>query len=220
LGLPIVLVWHLAGLQILPNMEKGHDFLIGEGRARTVRKESLPAYRGIITDRNGEILAVSTPVVSIYANPKRLDISRKAELANALNMTESALTERLNLYVNKDFVYLTRHSPPQEADKILSLGIVGVDGEAGFQRYYPAGEVTAHVVGFTDIEDVGQEGMELALNDWLQGKSGSSAARSQKMYFRANCRMRGSRESRITPKVLLLRRFVAGLWGRKLLVRL
>lgn len=173
LGLPAALVWHLAGLQILPNVEKGHAFLQGEGEARTVRKEKLPAYRGVITDRNGEILAVSTPVTSIYANPKRLDVERIAELAKAVGMSESALTQKLNLYANKSFVYLLRHLPPQQADKILALNITGVAGEDDFQRYYPAGEVAAHVVGFTDIEDAGQEGMELALDEWLQGTVGS-----------------------------------------------
>ncbi len=172
LGLPGVLIWHLASLQVLPNTEKGFEFLQRQGVARTVRKEVLPAHRGIITDRHGEVLAVSTPVVSIYANPQVLDMSRLGELAQVLGMSEGKLAGKIIRYKKKQFVYLARQLPPYEASKILSLNIVGVAAEKEFQRYYPAGEVAAHIVGFTNIDEQGQEGMELALNDWLEGSEG------------------------------------------------
>ena len=166
------LLWHLANLQVLPNKEKGFEFLQKQGVARSVRQEVLPAYRGKIVDRHGEVLAVSTPVTSIYANPQVFDMERTSELAGALGVSHKNLLEKLSHYANKQFVYLARHLPPHLADQILSLDIAGVAGEKEFERYYPAGEVTAHLVGFTDIDDQGQEGMELALNEWLAGSQG------------------------------------------------
>lgn len=170
--LPALLIWHLAHLQVIPRAEKGYEFLQEQGQARTVRQESIRAYRGVISDRNGEILAVSTPVKSIFANPQKLDRRQVPQLAAALKIAESELIEKLNLYQNKQFVYLARALPPHEANQVLALGLQGVSAEEEFQRYYPAGEVAAHFVGFTDIDDQGQEGMELALNDWLTGEPG------------------------------------------------
>lgn len=172
LAMPLMLIWHLAHLQVIPGTEKGFSFLQRQGEARTLRKEVLRAYRGVITDRNGEILAVSTPVKSLFANPRKLDMSRARDLAQALNMDVAELTEKIARYGNKQFVYLARSMPPHEADKVLALGIAGVSAEEDFQRYYPAGEVAAHIVGFTDIDERGQEGMELALQDWLAGTPG------------------------------------------------
>ena len=172
LSLPGALIWHLAQLQVMPNAEKGYAFLQQQGQARTVREQKINAYRGVITDRNGEILAVSTPVTSIYANPQKLDMSRLPELASALNMPVKALGVRISHYADKQFVYLKRRMPPQEAQVILAMKIVGVEGEKEYQRYYPAGEVTAHVVGFTDIDERGTEGLEMALEKYLAGKEG------------------------------------------------
>ncbi|WP_188149904.1 peptidoglycan D,D-transpeptidase FtsI family protein [Teredinibacter waterburyi] len=170
--LPISLIWHLANLQVMPNNDRGFEFLQSEGEARTLRSELLQGYRGVITDRNGELLAVSTPVKTVYANPQLLDPAQHDQLAAALDMTSAKLRERIRLYANKQFVYLARHLPPHEADKILSQGFKGVSAEIEYRRFYPAGEVTAHVVGFTDINDEGQEGVELAFEKYLAGTVG------------------------------------------------
>lgn len=172
LALPCALIWHLAHLQVMPNAEKGFVFLQEQGEARTLRQETIRAYRGVITDRNGEILAVSSPVKSLFANPQRLDLTRLPELAEALNMTLADLSRKISRYADKQFVYLARSMPPQEADRVLALRVDGVAVEEEFQRYYPAGEVTAHLVGFTNLDDHGQEGMELALDEWLAGTPG------------------------------------------------
>ncbi|NHO65074.1 penicillin-binding protein 2 [Aestuariicella hydrocarbonica] len=170
-----VLLWHVALLQVVPGEDKGFEFLQGQGDARTVRTEVIPAHRGVITDRNGEPLAVSTPVTSLWANPSELaaDAVVVAALAKALSMDEKALRKKLKRYQGKEFIYLKRHLPPQEAESILANRWPGVYGRTEYQRFYPAGEVAAHVVGFTNIDENGQEGLELAFNAWLEGRSGS-----------------------------------------------
>ncbi len=169
------LLWHVARLQVVPGEAKGFEFLQGQGDARTVRSEILPAHRGVITDRNGEPLAVSTPVVSLWANPKELqaDSPEVAALAQALSTNEKNLRKKLTRFADKEFVYLQRQLPPHEAEVILANGWNGVYGETEYRRYYPAGEVAAHVVGFTGIDDHGQEGLELAFDKQLAGESGS-----------------------------------------------
>jgi len=170
--LPVLLVWHLANLQVVPSTDKGFEFLQSEGEARTLRSEILSAYRGVVTDRYGELLAVSTPVASVYANPQKLKREERGELASALGLSVRKLDERLAVYANKQFVYLARHLPPQEAEIILEKKFSGVAVETEYRRYYPAGEVTAHLVGFTDIDDKGQEGIELAYEQHLSGAVG------------------------------------------------
>lgn len=171
--LPAALVWHLAHLQVIPNTEKGFVFLQEQGQARTVREEVIQAYRGVITDRNGEILAVSTPVKSIVVNPQRFDVKNTAKLAEAIGVKTTELAAKIGRFSDKQFMYVARNLPPQDADRILTLKLEGVSAENGFQRFYPAGEVAAHVVGFTDIDDRGREGMELALESWLAGSPGT-----------------------------------------------
>jgi cell division protein FtsI (penicillin-binding protein 3) len=173
IGLPAALVWHLAHLQVIPNMEKGFAFLQEQGEARTLREEVIQSYRGVITDRNGEILAVSTPVKSIVVNPQRFDLKNTGALAGALGMKTTELAAKIGRYGDKQFMYVARNLPPQDAEKIMALKLDGVSAEQGFQRFYPAGEVAAHVVGFTDIDDRGREGIELALDEWLSGAPGS-----------------------------------------------
>lgn len=170
-----MLLWHVALLQVVPGEDKGFEFLQGQGDARSVRTEILPAYRGVITDRHGEPLAVSTPVVSLWANPTELraDAVEVAALANALKTSEGDLRSRLERFQNKEFIYLKRNMPPQEAEHILANRWPGVYGRTEYQRFYPAGEVTAHMVGFTNIDERGQEGIELSYNEWLSGYSGS-----------------------------------------------
>ena len=143
--LPILLIAHIAQLQIMPDEEFGVDFLQTQGDARSIRKEIIPAYRGLITDRNGEPLAVSTPVTSLIANPKHLQKLATEEdlkdLSNALSISLAQLSARLTRYRNKSFMYLARQLPVNDAQKVLDLGIVGISGRQEFKRFYPAGEV-------------------------------------------------------------------------------
>ncbi len=170
-----LLLWHVALLQVVPGEDKGFEFLQGQGDARTVRTETLPANRGVITDRNGEPLAVSTPVVSLWINPQELS-SEAAELpalALSLGISAAALKHKLERYKSKEFVYLKRHMAPQDAERVLANNWSGVYGRTEYQRFYPAGEVASHLVGFTNIDEQGQEGFELAYNEWLIGVPGS-----------------------------------------------
>ena len=173
--LVVLLLVHVASLQVLPNTDKGFEFLQGQGESRTLRTEVIPAYRGVITDRNGDPLAVSTPVSSLWANPKELleAPTRLAELAQALNANRAELEARLARYGTKEFMYLQRQMSPEAAQAILALEIPGVYQQIEYHRYYPAGEVAAHLVGMTDVDDRGQEGMELAYDAWLTGESGA-----------------------------------------------
>ena len=175
--LPLVVAGKIAQLQVMPSEEHGAEFLQTQGDARAIRTETIPGHRGLITDRNGEPLAVSTPVTTLIANPKRVaeraDDTDIAKLAAALNISKAQLDSRLNRYRNKSFMYLARQLPSTEADRILDLRIPGVFGRQEYKRFYPAGEVTAQLVGFTDINDDGQEGMELAYNAVLSGEPGA-----------------------------------------------
>ena len=172
-SLPLVLLTKVAQLQIIPNEERGVDFLQAQGDNRSIRQVVVPAYRGLITDRNGEPLAISTPVTAIIANPQQIRDHDLDRLSKAMNTSSVQLRARLKRYRNKSFMYLARQLPTEQAATILDLGIPGVSGRREYKRFYPAGEVTAQLVGFTDINDSGQEGMELAYDTWLTGESGS-----------------------------------------------
>lgn len=164
------LMMRAVDLQILNNA-----FLQEHGDARALRVVTIPAHRGMITDRNGDPLAVSTPVNSIWATPRKVLQSEKnlQPLAEYLGMSQQELVTILSDRIGRDFVYIKRQIDPALSAKIMQLDIPGIAMEQEFKRYYPAGEVTAHMVGFTNIDDVGQEGLELAYNDWLQGTPGS-----------------------------------------------
>ncbi|HET6545842.1 MAG TPA: penicillin-binding protein 2 [Rhodanobacteraceae bacterium] len=151
------------------------DFYQQQGDARYLRDIPIPVSRGTLFDRNGEPLAVSTPVDSIWANPQVVleHEDRLPALATALGIDGEALKQRLVARSDKEFVYLKRHLNPDDARAILKLDIPGVASQREFRRYYPNGEVMAHVLGFTNIDDRGQEGLELAFDDWLAGKPGS-----------------------------------------------
>lgn len=153
---------------------ESQDFLQDQGDRRVLRSETIPAYRGIIQDRNGEPLAVSTPVITLWANPKELVTQQHAwgVLAQKLDMSESLLKNRILHNQGKQFIYLQRHMSPSKANDILQLDIAGVYELEERRRYFPASEVTAHLVGFTDIDEVGQEGIELAFEDVLKGTDG------------------------------------------------
>ncbi len=164
-----VIAWRIVDLQV---MDQG--FLKGQGDARSVRHIPIPAHRGLITDRNGEPLAVSTPVTTLWGNPKELQAARARwpELAKALGQDAAVLSERLQSQASREFMYLVRGLTPEQGQEILDLRIPGVYAQEEFRRFYPAGEVAAHVVGFTDIDDRGREGMELAYDEWLAGVPG------------------------------------------------
>lgn len=151
------------------------DFLQGQGDARYLRVVSVAAHRGMITDRRGEPLAVSTPVDSIWANPQDLVMARDqwSRLARLLGMNIDHLQRRLSSRDDREFVYLRRRVNPELARRVMELGIPGISLQREYRRYYPAAEVAAHVVGFTDVDDAGQEGLELAFDDWLRSVPGS-----------------------------------------------
>ncbi|MDO9151584.1 MAG: penicillin-binding protein 2 [Methylotenera sp.] len=149
-------------------------FLQEKGDARYSRTLVLPSQRGKITDRYGELLAISSPVESVWANPSDVQItaSQTKKLAELLGLKKETVDKKLTKS-EREFVYLKRRVSPELAAEIMRLGISGVYLQREYKRYYPAGDVTAHLVGFTDIDDKGQEGFELAMNDALSGKNGS-----------------------------------------------
>jgi len=151
------------------------DFLNQQADTRHLRTEKITAHRGSITDRNGEPLAISTPVDSVWANPQELAaaVDRVPELARALELDPDQLMRRITRSMDKEFLYLKRHLSPDQAKQVLELHLPGVNGLREYRRYYPAGEIAGHLVGFTSVDDNGQEGLELEFNHWLAGESGS-----------------------------------------------
>lgn len=170
----VLLVWRAVDQQIL---EK--DFLQSEGADRYLTRVEVPAHRGLITDRRGDVLALSTPVDSVAANPRVIgnDAQQMVALAKALGMDAGQLRARLARYSQRHFVYLKRRMPPNDAAHVMSVvnahDIRGVHVEREYKRFYPAGEVFAHVLGFTDVDDAGQEGLELAFDSALRGEPGA-----------------------------------------------
>ena len=150
------------------------QFYQDQGDARFLREVPIPVSRGTIYDRNGVPLAVSTPVVSIWANPSELldHADQIPKLAKALDVNPDDLIKRLKERSDREFVYLRRQMSPEAAQDVLNLGIPGVNSQREYKRYYPSGAVIAHVLGFTNIDDRGQEGLELAYDSWLAGKPG------------------------------------------------
>ena len=152
-----------------------HDFYQRQGDARFVREIPIATSRGMITDRNGEPLAVSSPVESLWANPQELlEHSRELpRLAKALDVPLDELQSRLSARAEREFVYLKRRINPDQAQAVLALEIPGVASQREYRRFYPQGEALAHVLGFTNIDDEGQEGLELAFDEWLRGTPGA-----------------------------------------------
>lgn len=165
----MALLWKLLTLLLVDR-----DFLQGQGDARTIRIEPLVAHRGMITDRNGEPLAISTPVKSIWVNPREIagDQNVVRQLARSLQLNEDSLLASVEASAEREFLYVRRRMPPSEADAVLAISLPGVYARQEYQRYYPQGEVTAHVLGFSNVDDIGQEGLELAFDDWLKGVPG------------------------------------------------
>ena len=152
-----------------------NDFLQQKGESRYSRVIEVSANRGKITDRHGEILASSTPVRSVWAIPddmKAASAEQVKSLAQVLDMPLEELMRRL-AQEDREFVYLKRQLPPDQADRVVQLNLPGVHQQREFRRFYPAGEVAAHVLGFTGVDETGQEGIELAFQSMLAGKAGS-----------------------------------------------
>ena len=164
------LVWRTLDMQVI-----NQAFFQQQGDARHLRVVAVPAHRGDIYDRNGEPLAISTPVDTVWVNPSEL-IAEKAripELAQVLSLNAAGLFEKVQVNARREFLYVRRHIEPALGDQVRALALPGVYLQREYKRYYPAGEVTAHVLGITNVDDQGQEGVELAYNNWLAGKQGA-----------------------------------------------
>ncbi|MHB0774343.1 peptidoglycan D,D-transpeptidase FtsI family protein [Halomonas sp. WWR20] len=164
-----VLVGRIVDLHVIDR-----SFLQGQGDARTLRVETIGAHRGMVTDRNGDPLAISTPVVTLWANPQELpeDPIQRMVLARALQVDPDELNARIARYADHEFMFLRRQLTPAAAQPVLDLQLPGVYAQNEYKRYYPSGEVTAQLVGVTNVDDRGQEGIELAYNDFLAGQPG------------------------------------------------
>ena len=164
-----ILIGRITLLQVIDR-----PFLQSQGDARTLRHEAIPAHRGMITDRNGEPLAISTPVVTLWANPQELpgDAIQRVMLAQALGMSLDDFDARVARFASREFMYLRRHMTPEAAQRVLDLRTPGVYQQREYKRYYPAGEVVAQLLGVTNVDDVGQEGLELAYQPYLAGHPG------------------------------------------------
>ena len=171
----VLLIAGLAvGYRIVDLQLLDRQFLQNEGDKRSVRYESVAAHRGVIFDRNGDPLAVSTPVMTIWADPEVLyqASDRWQVLARELGVTHRWLSDRVQAGKSRDFIYLKRQLTPEQGARVMALRVPGVGAINEHRRYYPAAEVTAHLVGFTNIDESGQEGLELAYNEWLSGEPG------------------------------------------------
>ena len=171
------LLWRLLDLNLM-----NRHFLLQQSDARIMRVVDMPAHRGMITDRLGSVLALSSPVYSAWVNPKYFDASytQLHELAQALHMPVSTIEARAEAS-KKGFVYLKRQNPPEVMARIKALQIPGVHFQMDYQRFYPEGEAISHVLGITNIDDHGQEGLELAYNGWLSGTVGKKEVLKDRM---------------------------------------
>ena len=175
LALPVAAIWHIAGLQVLADVDKGYEFLQGKVKQKLVHKESIPAYRGVITDRNGQPLAISSPVIIVSANPNQVDVNHPnfLYLADYLSLNPKSLKKRLSKNSHKIHLRLKKDLEPAKAEKIRALKISGIYMKKAYKRFYPGGELTSQIVGITNSEDKGQEGIELSFNHILAGVPGN-----------------------------------------------
>lgn len=164
------LAWRAVDLHVF-----NKEFLQSQGDARYLRVQPIAAHRGMILDRNGEPIAISTPVDSVWVQPRDFMSAqaRWSEVARLLELDIKQLRHNVLSRQNREFVYLKRHVTPEIANNVMKLELPGISLQREYKRYYPAGEVTAHVVGFTNVDDKGQEGLELAYDEWLRGQPGS-----------------------------------------------
>ena len=174
LGVFILLALVVAGrLVMLHTIDQ--PFLFEQGEKRTVRSEVQPASRGIITDRFGEPLAVSTPVKTLWVNPQQVDPAQLVSVGQKLGINGRELQRRIEKAKRqgRSFYYIKRQVEPELAGDVLSQKIAGLYADEDYRRFYPAAEVTAHTLGLVDIDGHGQEGLELSFDDYLSGKEGS-----------------------------------------------
>lgn len=150
------------------------DYLQKQGNSRHLRIAADSAHRGMILDRNGEPLAISTPVDSVWADPMVLQKERAhwPALARVLEMSPREIATQVERHAGREFMYLKRHVAPELAQRAMALAIPGVALQREYRRYYPSGAVAGHIVGFTNVDDVGQEGVELAYDNWLRARPG------------------------------------------------
>lgn len=165
----VVLIARSLDVQVLSS-----EFFVKQGHARQLRVVSIPAHRGQVVDRNGMPFAVSTPVSSVWVNPGEAsaDDAKIKELAKLLSIQSGVLRKKIRKNQSREFLYLKRHVSPEIAEKVMAVGMDGIALQDEYRRYYPLGEVAAHVIGFADIDDNGQEGIELAFDSWLKGVPG------------------------------------------------
>ena len=152
------------------------DFLEAQGDARHQRSMSLAAHRGMMLDRHGEPLAVSVPVDSIWIEPRRFEASEENidQLATLLRMSPKTLGARIERRKTAGFMWLKRRMEPWQAEQVIDAQLKGVHARREYRRFYPTGEVNGHVLGYTDIDDHGQEGLEKAYEDWMRGEPGKA----------------------------------------------
>jgi cell division protein FtsI (penicillin-binding protein 3) len=152
------------------------SFLESQGKSRSIRLVKTPAFRGMITDRNGEPLAISTPVDSVWLNPKYIesDEEERGQLSRLLGLSSHYVAQQISAHRKKSFLYLKRNITPNVAAQVNALAIPGVHTQRSYKRYYPEAEVTSQLIGFTNVDDQGQEGLELAYNNWLTGVAGKA----------------------------------------------
>ena len=164
-----ILIWRMLDLMVLDR-----QFLRGQGNARSLRVVDIPAYRGMITDREGVAVAVSTPVQSLWVNPKvfKPTPTQLKQMSDLLNETPKQISMHVKAMHKRGFVYLHRQMTPMLAKEIEALKIPGVHFQEEFKRYYPEADSTAQLIGFTNVDDNGIEGLELAYQHWLVGFSG------------------------------------------------
>lgn len=179
----LALVWRLAFIQVIEP-----DNLIREGDLRSVRAKTLSSARGIISDRHGEALAVSVPVEAVWADPVTIfkaggfeQLARWNALADVLGLDRDAMRKKITENQQKRFIYLQRQVSPAMANYIRELKLLGVGLKSEERRYYPAGEVSAHLVGVTGIDGHGLEGVERSFDRWLTGESGKSVIRKDRL---------------------------------------
>ncbi len=170
--LACILVLRLLDLQ-LDYGEGGAQYLQRAGDARSLRTVRNTAHRGMISDRNGRPLAISTPVKSLWVEPKRIRAEQVSVLAKALGLDSKKLAGKIENNVAKEFLYVARQLAPSKADQIMRIDINGLHATTEYKRYYPAADVSAHLLGFTDTDDRGVDGLEWTYNSILSGKSGT-----------------------------------------------
>lgn len=169
--LAVALIGRLAMLQLL-DVEQGQQFLQSQGDARTVRYAQIPAHRGAILDRNGQLLAVSTPVLTLSLNPQQFDVSNLDTLARLLALDVKELKHRFQQYQDRQFMYVKKHVTPEQAAPVLASGMPGLVAQRDYKRFYPAADLTAQLIGLTGDSDTGLSGLELAFDHVLSGTPG------------------------------------------------